>query len=345
VGRADFTLRAGDWVEVKSPKEIAETLDAQGTLDGLPFMPEMAQFCGRRFRVTRRAEKTCIEYPGGVYKIREFHNNDVVLLDTFRCSGVDHDGCQRACVLFWKTSWLRKVKQGQQQARVDQSGLEMLRLKIRTTISPGRYFCQSTELDKATRPLSRARVVLKCFSDIWSGSRGIFEMVRMVAVPVWRYYVGRWFPSPDPVGTLKRTPVGDLNLQPGELVRIKSAQEIARTLDSQGRTRGLRCDGGMRQFCGGQYRVRNRLDRMISEATGEMRNVEATVILERLNCLCWWFHVGGCPREDFIYWREVWLERAPGSSTTTAELPLASPVSQRKTLLSATTAPAKPPRG
>jgi hypothetical protein len=33
----DNTFRAGDWVEVKPPLEIAQTLDAEGMLDGLPF--------------------------------------------------------------------------------------------------------------------------------------------------------------------------------------------------------------------------------------------------------------------------------------------------------------------
>jgi hypothetical protein len=55
------------------------------------------------------------------------------------------------------------------------------------------------------------------------------------------------------------------------------------------------------------------LERMISEPTGEMRQVEGTVILEGLECLCW-NATGGCPRGEFAYWREVWLERCgPGA--------------------------------
>ena len=34
-------LRKGDLVEVRSEEEILRTLDADGKLDGLPFMPEM----------------------------------------------------------------------------------------------------------------------------------------------------------------------------------------------------------------------------------------------------------------------------------------------------------------
>jgi hypothetical protein len=303
------TLRAAEWVEVKHPDEIARTLDAAGTLDGLPFMPEMVEYCGKRFRVTRRAEKTCVEYSGADYKIREFHNNDVVILDVPRCSGAAHDGCQRACTLFWKTAWLRKV-QHDQPSRVEGLALDALRASTRTMSGPGRYFCQSTELPKATRPLTRPQVVRKCFSDLRSGSRGFSEMVRFLLVPMYRYFIFRRFAQPLRVGELKRTPVAHLNLQPGDVVRIKPEDEIVKTLDGRARNRGLSCDRGMRQFCGGEYRVRNRLDRMISETTGEMRKVEATVILEGLTCLCWWTHVGGCPRADYMYWRELWLERA-----------------------------------
>ena len=34
-------LIAGEWVEVRSKEEILRTLDGNGQLDGMPFMPEM----------------------------------------------------------------------------------------------------------------------------------------------------------------------------------------------------------------------------------------------------------------------------------------------------------------
>ena len=70
------------------------------------------------------------------------------------------------------------------------------------------------------------------------------------------------------------------------------------TLDQRGRNRGLVCDIELKQFCGKQYRVQSRLDRMISEPTGEMKHVQATVILEGITCLCARV-VRGCPRSDY----------------------------------------------
>ena len=52
-------LRPGDIVEVKPAAEILATLDADGALDAMPFMPEMLQYVGRRFTVSRRVEKIC----------------------------------------------------------------------------------------------------------------------------------------------------------------------------------------------------------------------------------------------------------------------------------------------
>ena len=49
-------LRPGDLVEVRSEAEILATLDANGRLDNLPFMPEMLAHCGRQYRVEKRAD-------------------------------------------------------------------------------------------------------------------------------------------------------------------------------------------------------------------------------------------------------------------------------------------------
>jgi hypothetical protein len=301
-------LRAGDWVEIKDPLAIAQTLDPDGSLDGLPFMPEMLEFCGRRARVLRLAEKACVEVYELRYWMREFHRNNVVILDIARCSGANHDGCGRACVFFWKTDWLRKSDGQEPVAFIDQASMQALAAHLKTKAGPTRYFCQSTEMVKATCPLSRSRTVLKIFKDLRSGSRGFLEMIRLVLVPILRFVTRYQFPRPL-VGKLKQTSVDNLGLQSGEWVEIKSEAEILDTLDSRGRNRGMICDRGLTQYGGRKYRVRSRLDRIICEPTGEMRPMQSTILLEGLNCHCSWRRVGGCPRDDFMYWREIWVKR------------------------------------
>src|SRR5437763_11159239 len=103
-------LRPGDFVEVKAPAEILQTLDAEGTLDQLPFMPEMVEFCGRRFQISKRVVKTCYYTKAGSSGMRKFRTDDVVLLDGLRCSSAEHDGCQKACMSFWREAWPKKIE-------------------------------------------------------------------------------------------------------------------------------------------------------------------------------------------------------------------------------------------
>jgi hypothetical protein len=311
-------LRTGDWVEVKSVSEVAQTLGAAGTLDGMPFMPEMLDFCGRRFRVLRRCEKSCVELAGGKYEIREFAIDDVVLLEISRCSGSDHGGCQRACVLFWKEQWLRKIDATDEASlAVDNSGIEELRAKLKTMTDAEHYFCQSTQLVKTTRTLTRSRIIRNCIADVRSGSRGILEMAGMVFKPLWRK-VTAWYPRPTLTGTLKRTPIVSLELRAGELVELKKESEIRQTLDTKGCNRGLLFAHGPWSASSGVYEVQNRLERMIVEGTGEMKTMQNTVILRDLNCTCENV-LGGCPRQDVVMWREIWLKRAGESQSAFSE--------------------------
>ena len=52
-------LRRGDVVELRPPDAILATLDGDGALDGLPFMPEMLGYFGRSYSVAARVERAC----------------------------------------------------------------------------------------------------------------------------------------------------------------------------------------------------------------------------------------------------------------------------------------------
>lgn len=103
---------------------------------------------------------------------------------------------------------------------------------------------------------------------------------------------------------------GALRLQPGELVEVKSESEILQTLDEHGRHRGLLWMPNMARFCEKQYRVRKRIETMMLEATGELRKVRDTVLLEDVTCE----DLYGCDRSCYHYWREAWLRRVPSDA-------------------------------
>jgi hypothetical protein len=323
-GREDAHLRAGDVVEVRSASEILATLDENGRLDGLPFMPEMLQFCGTRIRVQSRAHKTCDTIQASGFRRME----DAVHLEERRCDGSAHGGCQAACLLFWKSAWLRRVDEPSSAAESDDAldpvALERLTAATRgpdTQAGEPTYACQATELRAATCPLPwwDARQYAE---DVESGNVRPMRLARGLLVLLFNKFQAanrRFLPRVTLISGARRypfvagkldgsTPMRQLDLQPGELVRIKSKQEIEQTLDRNNRNRGLLFDGVMSKYCGQTATVRSRVSKIINEQTGTMRHFKTEcVMLEGVTCTGDYMQF--CPRRIYDYWREIWLER------------------------------------
>jgi hypothetical protein len=330
-------LRPGDLVEVRSEEEILATLDASGTIGGLPFMPEMLAYCGKRFRVNKRADKTCdtINYSGARRMLNAVH------LENLRCDGGRHGGCQAQCSIFWKEAWLKRVD-GSNGGRADrggsaraaQPGLSRERLQ-QLTERPERgeggevrYRCQATDLLTATSPL-RTWDVRQYLRDVRSGNVGIAALVRAFLFRVflkthnliaYRLQISLYnklqawrggTPYPYLAGTRDKTPHATLDLVPGEYVRVKSHAQILDTVNERRRNRGLSFDPEMVRYCGRVHRVRARVERIIDEKTGKMTALASDcIILE--NAICHAEYSPQrlfCPRQLYPFWREIWLER------------------------------------
>jgi len=123
----------------------------------------------------------------------------------------------------------------------------------------------------------------------------------------------------------KPTPSGTLNLQPGELVRVKPHREILKTVDSSNRNRGMYWDAELVPYCGGTYRVLKRVSRLIDEKTGKMIEIKnPCIILDTVVCQARYSPCRMlCPKSMYPYWRELWLERVEvkGSNDSQAEEP------------------------
>jgi len=347
------TLKAGDWVEVKSKDAILRTLDADGALDGMPWMPEMFRFCGERFQVFKRAHKSCdytTPYPYGSRSLTH-----TVLLET-RCDGSAHGGCQAGCTILWKEAWLNPVgdhADGASASGADSggsgdhtAGCDEFRIwsgtRVDATQAVPKYRCQMTELPKASKPLSWWDV-RQYLEDVWSGNVSIGRLATGFVYSLYYHLseagigVGpsmRWLYNklasvrggsvfPRTRGSLPEgspTPSADLDLQPGELVRVKSHKEILQTVTTTNVNRGMYWDAELVPYCGGTYKVLKRVTRIISERTGRMLEMKTPcVVLDEVVCQaryssCRMF----CPRAMYPYWREIWLDRveAPASGVT-----------------------------
>lgn len=273
-------------------------------LDSLPFMPEMVQYCGMEFRVRKRLERTCDESRGEMRRIR-----DVVFLDGLRCQGSEHGGCQKGCMLFWKTQWLEKVTNSSQQKNQTQAIHPSFPFQVR--VFNDEYICQSTELIRATAILP-ALDLRSYFRDLHAQTYTVRQLVCILSYALFlriRYLLtGISYRVLE--GSQVKTPIESLNLQAGEWVYVKSQEEIRATLDRKGKNRGLAFTVEMLPFCGRRFRVLRRLERMIHEPTRQLVKMDNTVILEDVTCDGCHIMRGGCPRENFHFWREIWLRRA-----------------------------------
>jgi hypothetical protein len=104
-----------------------------------------------------------------------------------------------------------------------------------------------------------------------------------------------------------------LNLQPGDLVEVKSEEEIRRTLNRQGKQRGLYFAEGMRRYCNQQMRVLRRVERIcVENQPGVIRTLRHTVLLDGAVCDGQTFR---CDRMCPYMWREIWLRKMDSQPT------------------------------
>lgn len=324
-------LRPGALVRVRSEAEILATLDDDGTLDGVPFMPEMLQFVGKTLPVLQRADKTC----NGHGRPRKM--DGAVHLAAVRCDGSAHDGCQYGCRIFWKESWLERADGSASPASgPDRSSppppepalSDLIAPATRVSAGDGEtvYRCQATAIGEATEPVPiwdprqypkdvQNWGVVKTFLDLVRSVVNLFQYLSARHLPR-RLRINDGRPYPDVRGPLTRTPAVDHDLAVGDVVRIKTWEEIRQTLDGQGRNRGLAFGREALAYCGRTARISGRVERMIDDATGTMIHITSDCfILDDVACRG--DYTRSCTRGLYQFWRPIWLEKISGRDPST----------------------------
>ena len=316
-------LKPGDVVEVRTPMEILATLDDDASLQKVPFMPEMIQYSGERFTVSRRVEKICDTVSGSPPYSRRF--TDTVFLDDIRCDGSAHDGCQAGCRIYWKESWLRQVDPDSPASSADSTaGRDELEALTRAHTRTMRhdeetpieaYRCQATDALLATESMNNYDP--RQWIREWRvGNVGVRHLLRVWMRSVATAFARRahlmdYLPERGRVGEKPTPTKADLGLRPGDLVEVRSRKEIAPTIDENGRTRGLSFDWEMAPYCGRRFRVQDRVERIIDERNGQMLEIPSDCLILG-GVVCSGEHSRGrwfCPRQIYPYWREAWLRK------------------------------------
>ena len=185
------------------------------------------------------------------------------------------------------------------------------------------FACQATELLRATKGLVPWWEPNQYVQDVTSGNSTVPRVIRALLVGLFNRFQAanarflprfclirgcKRYPFIEGQDTSGSTPSGSLGLQAGEIVEIKSRDEIFATLDENDNTQGLRFDSEQLKYCGRRARVLRRVEKIIDEKTGRMLRIKRDcVILDGVICTGQYHR--SCPRAIYPYWREAWLRR------------------------------------
>jgi hypothetical protein len=255
-------------------------------------------------------------------------------------------------LLFWNEAWLKPAAapsaserplvfspRGESPAAADtgcqeSDVIQASRLSGDSDDDPT-YVCQATRLPHASQDLNPfdPRQYLR---DLTSGNvrlgtwlRGIVYITyhNLINLGVGLGPILRWLydrlqsavggiPYPRRTGIIAKgqsTPTGELGLEVGDWVRVKSFKDILSTCNVENRNRGLYFDAEHVPYCGQIHRVQMRVMKIVNENTGKMLPMKnPCIVLEDAYCRsrysdCRMF----CARAIHLYWREIWLDRVP----------------------------------
>lgn len=342
-------LKVGDWVMVRPAEEILATLDSNARLEELPFMPQMLQYCGKKLRVRKTAHKLCDTAFGTGGR----QMNDAVFLDDIRCDGAAFGGCEMRCTIVWKEAWLRRADANEPDSI--SAPLESLDTLVRAgtrRTAPGQasgellYVCQATQIPVATKLLPWwkpgqyiedyrsgnvalsvivGRLAFLLYSELVTAGIGLGSALKWIYNKVQAIRGGDPYPiRPGLIPLGGPTPTVNLGLKEGDLVRVKSADEILATVDEQLFNRGMSFHAEMMPFCGKTFRVSQRVQKIINERTGQLKQLKnSCLVLEGADCHGTCTRPLSCPRACPPYWREIWLERVDDGTRPSAQKEIA----------------------
>jgi len=101
-----------------------------------------------------------------------------------------------------------------------------------------------------------------------------------------------------------------IGLKPGDIVKIRSKEEILKTLDEKGRLKGCALMKEMWQYCNSEQEVLKRVNYFFDEHHSKFLKAHNTVILKGLQCSG---NISGfppkCDRLCYFFWCEEWLKK------------------------------------
>jgi hypothetical protein len=143
---------------------------------------------------------------------------------------------------------------------------------------------------------------------------------RALARP-WNYHVKKWLKrllvllqkwyhiiAPQGKYMDQNAKINSTHLMAGDWVRVRSLDEIQKTLNRFKELKGCAFLDDMKQYCGTTQRVFKVMERFLDERDYQVKKTRGIVLLEGVHCQGTPVF-GRCDRACLSFWREEWLEK------------------------------------
>ncbi len=153
------------------------------------------------------------------------------------------------------------------------------------------------------------------------GPTPIGRRIKRALARPWNYHAKKWIKwlltrtlnlyykiRPKEILMAQSAQTTNQHLQAGDWVRVRSFEEIQKTLNRFKELKGCAFLEDMKQYCDSNQRVFKVMERFLDERDYQVKKTRGIVLLEGVHCQGTPVF-GRCDRACLSFWREEWLEK------------------------------------
>jgi hypothetical protein len=277
-----FTV--GETVRILPEEAISKLVDPRTkALDGCLFMEQMGDYCGNTYRILSVVDSFYNEHQHRTFEPK----SPMYLLEGLICNGKVSEfpaKCDRRCFLLWHEQWLGRPDQGPSS--------QLGACKNPSSLSVGSTKCQLQLIDELGD------------KNTWLNEKLEFSVMKFID---YRRKIRSNLHARNHIATSVR--ISQDEIRPGDLVRVRTAEEIRGTLDRFRKTKGCGFADRMYEYCGKEFRVVEKVDNFFDESRQKFCKCKGVLLLEGSYCDGKTPYLRPCDRKCFYFWHVNWLER------------------------------------
>ena len=168
--------------------------------------------------------------------------------------------------------------------------------------------CQLHDLPSLVQPLNLAE-------SVWQSQRRLKRMLQR-RITYLGYHCRTFFNTIFSTTTRETESPVFVPYLPGDMVMVKTRQEITKTLDAWNQLKGCSFMEEMWSLCGSRQTVLKRVTVFLDERDYKIKKCHGVVILRDVMCQGT-TDFGRCDRSCFYFWKEEWLKKLSDDGVVT----------------------------